>query len=146
MTIKTDYNAFYILLHSVKKILTYMSCMLAVMIIIAHDSIHHHHTSAGNIEVVNTHDHQEDDHHDDGDHFPPHQHILADADFFPVRNVFLDGKILKHIQIEFTLVDPSPVNKINLLIAGFIWVFKDPPSLQAYSLTPNLTRGSPSLS
>lgn len=137
---------FYVLLQSVKKILTYLSCLLAIIVLIAHDSIHHHHPSPESIEVVNSHTHDADDHHDDDDHFPPHQHILADTDFFPVRHVFSGAKITKNVQVELIIVDPSPVNNINFLIAGFYRVLKDRPSVQSYYLTTNITRGSPSLS
>jgi len=122
--------------------------MLAITIIIAHDSIHHHHISPGSIEIVNHHGHsQKDDHHDDSDHFPPHQHILADADFFPVRNVFMGGKVLRQIQNEsFELIDPFPVKNYSLHFTGFIPVFKEFPVSSIITQSPNLTRGSPSLS
>ena len=137
----------------VKRELAVISFLISMVIIIAHDAIHHHHNISGNIEITTSshtdeHGHRHNDNHQNNkNHFPPHQHVITDSDFLTERNNISFNKVIKDFQ-QWGLAMSTLLCDVNYntYFNGFIRVFKKPLSSYPFIISPDSTRGSPSIS
>jgi hypothetical protein len=124
-----------------------------MMIVISHDLIPHHHADPDESEMISNqltdnHEHSKSKYdHKQKNHFPLHQHVLADAGFFTTRTpislneVFEDGhEDIGSLSALFTYFYD------NTSFTCFVRLIKKPLSSFPVIIALNSTRGSPFIS
>jgi hypothetical protein len=127
-----------------------ISFLISMMIIIAHDLIPHHHVDPNESEIISNqltdnHEHSKTiNDHNQKNHFPLHQHVLSNADFFIGRNTISLNKVLEDDHQDLSSLSALfTYFYYNTSFTGFVRLIKKPPSSYPFIISLNSTRGSP---
>lgn len=124
-----------------------------MIVVIAHDFIPHHHVDPDESEMISNqltdnHEHSKTKNdHNQKNHFPLHQHVLSDADFFTGRNTISLKEVLEDSHQDLGSLSALFTDFYdNTSFTGLFRLIKKPPSSFPFIIALNTTRGSPFIS
>lgn len=136
-----------------RRYIALISFLVSITVIIAHDFIAHHHfdpdeCATGSNHLSDNHEHRKSNNdHGQAKHFPLHQHVLYNINFFNGRNNISLNEVLEDSYQDLGSLSDLRIDHFeNTFFTDFVLLINKPFSSFPFIIALNSTRGSPFIS